>query len=146
MLLRLHDRLVCGCRDKQLQWILLAQQELAFDKAFKMARGMEMTEQEVRDLQHYTSQFVHAVYSGDTARMNAHQKKEQSPCYRCGGKHLSSVCKFNNAICCYCHKQGHITTVCHIKIRDAKKKTSPTKPTHQLQAEDSTQVSQYAMF
>ena len=31
----LHDRLVCGCRDKQLQRTLLAQQELTFDKSLQ---------------------------------------------------------------------------------------------------------------
>ena len=38
----LRDHLVCCYRDKQLQWTLLAQQELTFDKAFKTARAMEM--------------------------------------------------------------------------------------------------------
>ena len=142
----LRDWLVCGCQEKQLQQTLLPHQELAFDSAFKMALAMEMAEQEVRDLQQNTPQSVHAVHSSDTARTNAHLKKEQSPCYRCGGKHLPSACKFKRAICCYCDKQGHITTICHTKIRDAKKKTSPTKQIHYLEAEDSTQVSQYAMF
>ena len=142
----LRDRLVCGCRDKQLQRTLLAQQELTFDKAFKMARAMEMAEQEVRDLQQYTSQSVHAVHSGDATHTNAQLKKEQSSCYSCGGKHLSTVCKFKTSTCHYCHKQGHIATVCRTKIRDNKKKTSLTKPTHQLQVDDNTQVSPYAMF
>ena len=61
----LCDRLVCGCRDKHLQQTLLAQQEFAFDKAFKMARAMEISEQEVRDLQQNTPQSVHAVHSSD---------------------------------------------------------------------------------
>ena len=47
---KLHDRLVCGCQDKQLQRNLLAQQELTLDKAFKMACAMEMAEQQVWDL------------------------------------------------------------------------------------------------
>ena len=50
----LRGCLVCGCRDKQPQRTLLAQQELASDKAFKMAHAMEMAEQEVRDLQQNT--------------------------------------------------------------------------------------------
>ena len=126
----LCDHLIYGCRDKQLQRNLLAQQELAFDKAFKIAHAMEMAEQGVRDLQQNTSQSVNAIHSGDAARTNAHLKKEQSPCYQCGGKHLSSCCKFKTANCWYCHKQGHIATVCRSKIQDVKKKTSPTKPTH----------------
>ena len=46
---------------------LLAQQELTFDKAFKMARAMEMVEQEVRDLHQNASQSVHAIHSVDAA-------------------------------------------------------------------------------
>ena len=75
----LRDCLVCGCQDKQLDWTLLAQQELTFDTTFKMVCAMEMAEEEVRDLYPDTSQSVHAVHSGDAVRANAHPLKEQSP-------------------------------------------------------------------
>ena len=46
----LRDRLVCGCKDQRLQCKLLAEPDLTFDKAFKIAKAMEAAEKEVRDL------------------------------------------------------------------------------------------------
>ena len=112
-------------------------------KPSKMAWALEMAAQKVRNLHQNTSHSVHAVHSRDAACTKAHSQKEQSPCYHCGRKYLSTACKFKTATCYYCHKQGHITTICHSKIRDTKKKTPLTKSTHQLQAEDNTQYTMY---
>lgn len=47
----LRDRLVCGCKDHRLQCKLLAEADLSFDKAFKIAKAMEAAEKEAKDLQ-----------------------------------------------------------------------------------------------
>ena len=40
----LRDRLVCGCRDKRLQYKLLSDDELTYDKAIKIAKSDETAE------------------------------------------------------------------------------------------------------
>ena len=47
----LRDRLVCRCKDQHLQCKLLAEPELTLDKAFKIAKAMEVMENETKDLQ-----------------------------------------------------------------------------------------------
>ncbi|KAJ8001021.1 hypothetical protein DPEC_G00186480 [Dallia pectoralis] len=47
----LHDRLVCGIADDRIQRRLLAEPELMFEKAFKVALAMETANRDVRDLQ-----------------------------------------------------------------------------------------------
>ena len=42
-------RLVCRCKDQHLQCKLLAEPDLMFDKAFKIAKVMEAAEKEARD-------------------------------------------------------------------------------------------------
>ena len=107
--------------------------------------AMEMAEQEVRDLHQNTSQSVHAVYSGNAAHSNTHPKKEQSPCYLCGAKHLSTPANARLPLAITAKASSPLFAR-PTKIRDTNKETPLTKTTHQLQAEDNMQVSQYTMF
>ena len=138
----LRDRLVCGCRNKQLQCKLLAEAELKYAKAFKIARAWETAEQEAKDLQPSAEHPVHALRSKGFAHKKPPGKTEN--CYRCGGKHAADACKFKTATCNYCHKQGHIASVCFKKARDSKKKPHTTK-THQLLADEESLSPEYAM-
>ena len=98
----LRDRLVCGCRDQRLQCKLLAEADLTFAKAFKIAKAMETAEKETKDL-HEIPAAVHAT-GGSLANKRSSRKppnQQQQPqkanstdCYRCGGKHKASECKF----------------------------------------------------
>ena len=36
-------------------------------------------------------------------------------CYRCGGQHSPTKCKFKEAVCHACKKRGHIVRVCRSK-------------------------------
>ena len=57
----LRDRLVCRCKDQRLQCKLLAEPELTFDKAFKIAKAMEVAEKETKDLQDTPANAVHLL-------------------------------------------------------------------------------------
>ena len=93
------DRLVCGCKDHRLQCKLLAEADLSFDKAFKIAKAMEAAEKEAKDLQDMPSAPVNQLSRGVPVRNQPtqrpscntanHQQKAPltSSCYRCGGKH-----------------------------------------------------------
>lgn len=45
----LRDCIVCGCRDQYLQCKLLAETDLTFEFAFKIAKAMETAERETKD-------------------------------------------------------------------------------------------------
>ena len=39
--LMIHDRLVCGINDENAQWLLLAENNLTYEKALEIARSQE---------------------------------------------------------------------------------------------------------
>ena len=122
----LRDRLVCGCKDQRLQCKLLAEPEMTFDKAFKIAKAMEAAEKETKDLQDAPTTTVHQLGRQAPANKRNLRNFSNNPpkqlqkaleCYRCGGKHKPTDCRFQEAECHYCKKKGHIAKVCCSKAR-----------------------------
>ena len=115
----LRDRLVCGVNHKGITNQLLAEKDLTFDKALELAQAMESAE---RDTQHLQStqqqpQDVHhsAVPQKTPKNQSAPRGVPQMPCYRCGGNHPPTRCKFKEAVCHAYKKRGHIVRVCRSK-------------------------------
>ena len=142
----LRDRLVCGCKDHRLQCKLLAETDLTFEKAFKIAKAAETAEKEARDL-HDTpaAQPVHVI-KGTLSNKHAQraqtlpQGKSVLPiCYRCGAKHKATECRFKEAECNFCKKKGHIAKVCRSRLKQK-------SGTHQMPAEDDTEPLEYSLF
>ena len=142
----LRDRLVCGCKDHRLQCKLLAETDLTFEKAFKIAKAAETAEKEARDL-HDTpaAQPVHVIKG---TRSNKHAQRAQTLpqgksvlpiCYRCGAKHKATECRFKEAECNFCKKKGHIAKVCRSRLKQK-------SGTHQMPAEDDTEPLEYSLF
>ena len=126
----LRDQFVSGLRNGSIQKHLLTEpDDLAFARAVELAEGMEAAE--------FETQQWHA--SPDTAnirKVTQHSSPSQprTSCYRCGGRHLSSDCRFKEAVCHFCQKKGHIAKVCKSKKREQSsaqnadmKKKKPTK-------------------
>jgi len=110
----LRDRLVCGCRDQRLQCKLLAEPDLNFEKAFKIAKAMETAEREAKDLHETPAAPVNSMRGTPTGknfsrRAANHSQRRATPtdCYRCGAKHKATDCKFKDAECNFCKKKGH---------------------------------------
>ena len=143
----LRDRLVCGCRDHRLQCKLLAESDLNFEKAFKIAKAAETAEKEARDL-HETpaAQTVHTMKGVHTKTHvrripSQPQGKSTSPiCYRCGAKHKATECRFKDAECNFCKKKWHIAKVCRSKLKMQKSET------HLMPAEDNPDPQEYSLF
>ena len=151
----LCDRLVCGINDSRMQHRLLAEPDLDYDKAFKIVLAMESAAENTSSLEKTASQAtggsdnsVHRVgrskrpskSHGDSSK---HQEPSQdSSCYRCGGKHRSSECRFKTATCRYCSKLGHIARVCRTRLRTQKKK-QPSPDTNHLSVDDSAESSDH---
>ena len=85
----LHDRLVCGVKEPKIQKRLLAELDLTFDKAFKLALTAEVADRIAKDLQPVVSPTINQVQ---------HKKS----CYYCGDKHNPTDCKLRTTQCCKC--------------------------------------------
>ncbi|CAC5400159.1 unnamed protein product [Mytilus coruscus] len=83
----LRDRLVCGIKEDRIQRRLLAEPGLTFKKAMEVATAMEMAAKNAHDLQVQEPKQVHKV----TIR--------NEECYRCGGSHNATDCKWKDAKC-----------------------------------------------
>ncbi|XP_043916150.1 LOW QUALITY PROTEIN: uncharacterized protein K02A2.6-like [Protopterus annectens] len=114
----LRDRLVCGIADDRIQRRLLAEPELSFEKALKLAQAIETANKDIRDLQPRT---IEGVGSRSATPLPVHKvvmehkqqgKSGQFSCYRCGGEHLSRNCRFLNEKCHACGKKGHVKKMC----------------------------------
>ena len=123
----LRDRLVCGINDQRIQRRLLAEAKLTFTKAFELAQAMEAADRNAKDLEKASG--IHAVW---TQNKPAGQRRgpTTSLCYRCGGPHLASVCRFKDSECHHCGKKGHIAKACRAKAKQAAQKQSRDSSTH----------------
>ncbi|CAC5419124.1 unnamed protein product [Mytilus coruscus] len=99
----LRDRLVCGIKEDRIQRRLLAEPGLTFKKAMEVATAMEMAAKNAHDLQVQEPKQVHKV----TIR--------NEECYRCGGSHNATDCKWKDAKCYVCDKKGHLAKNAEIK-------------------------------
>lgn len=86
-----------------MQWWLLSEEKLIFDKAVAQALAMETAEWNVHDLQQPPIVDVHSL-------ADLHPS---SPCPHYWGKHCSTECHSKNAECDAHGKKGHISRVCH---------------------------------
>ena len=103
----MRDRLVCGVANEKWQQRLLAEDNLTYEKAFKILLSVEASEEEVKDLsssvngmhattvhqlrrhssrQHYPSNSQEKRKTGDKSE---NPVKTWKPCYHCGGEHHS---------------------------------------------------------
>ena len=120
----LRDRLLCGCNNERLKHQLLAKTPVPnFDEAFALAQAFESAERNAKGIHAPAQNSVHFVKKPPGSRPSANRGNN---CYRCGGKHSSSNCRFKDATCHYCKKTGHIARVCRTK---AKQQGAP-KPSH----------------
>ncbi|GFO29285.1 polyprotein [Plakobranchus ocellatus] len=105
----LRDRLVCGINDKKIQQRLLAESKLTFAKAMEIAQAMETAAGNVVDLTRQDQVCVVKDHSKTPARVNHFTPRK---CYRCGGPHAHTSCKFKDSKCFKCQKIGHLAKVC----------------------------------
>lgn len=139
----LRDRFVCGLLETRMQRRLLAETDLTFSKAIKIASAMEMANKQAMEFQPQqstsfpdgsSSRQVNKVYS----RPNSNTKPmytdrpipnqgmtNNSPCYRClDTSHTPDMCPFISSPCYYCKKIGHIAKACRKKNKPGKPKFS----------------------
>lgn len=124
----IRDRLVCGINSIRIQRRLLQEPDLDYEKAFQIAQAMELAAHDVSDLPGSKSQ-----YQAQPPVHNLHHKKEQLhtqskvECYRCGGDHYATKCKFIDADCRLCGKKGHLARVCRSRKEKPQQQKNPPK-------------------
>ena len=80
----LHDQLVCGLRNDQMQKRLLTELDLTLEKALQIAQGMEAADYSTKALKEPVTVAPVKVYS-----------QTKPWCYRCGKTdHNEKDCKF----------------------------------------------------
>ena len=111
----LRVRLVYGINKDRIQRRLLSETDLTFEKAFKIAVAAETASKNAHDLQT-------APVACNSVKTEGKEKKgewKRRDCYRCHGKHHSAAeCKFREAKCHSCGRDGHIAKACRNKSKD----------------------------
>ena len=150
----LRDRLVCGITDTSVQKRLLAEKDLTLDKAVSLAQSVEIAEKGTKDLHLPTEdslelhKLTQGVSSGSESKSREAKHKKGPNCFRCGGRHLATKCRFISVECYSCGKQGHIAKVC----RSVPGKHSDTNPEPSASNKGVNQLSEelanteYSMF
>ena len=107
----LRDRFVCGVKSESLQKKLLTEADLTIKRAQEIGQSIESAERSARDLKVDTTPRMMEPESVNLAT-STRTPVSREPCYRCGRRHDASFCKFKEATCHRCGKQGHIAPVC----------------------------------
>ena len=148
----LHDRFVSGICSTSIyiQKRLLTEEDLSSTAALQLAQSMESAQNSSTKLQggetpniNYNSapsQCGRGLYSSSSG---GNHSKSSKPCYRYGGKHLPTNCRFIEVTCNKCHKKGHIARACLGGNRQTppgdkarSKQHSSQRPQHQAQGTD----------
>ncbi|GFT31351.1 LYR motif-containing protein 4 [Trichonephila clavipes] len=106
----LHDKLVMGLKNENIQKKLLAEDKLTYEKAKSIAFAMESAQRDVCEIQNQ-------MKSEPTKKFDKSRKF-----YRCDStQHLDHECNHKNTQCRNCLKNGHLAKVCRSKRNETVK-------------------------
>lgn len=91
---------------------------LTFQKAFDIAQGIEAAVQGAQELANV--QPTQPAVQQAVQKIHPHVPKQsasKTECYRCGGNHASTSCRYRQSDCHLCGKRGHISRVCKSKAK-----------------------------
>ena len=128
---------------------LLAEVDLTFEKAMKIAQAMELAERDAKKLQQagpHPVEPVHKVSDKATSSQSAGRKPpspDGKPCFRCGPQHDPAQCRFQEVQCHACRKRGHIKKVCCSNPMTAQ--NSQHRHVHRAQQDTPNDPSEYTL-
>ena len=99
----LRDAFVFGVNNAQIQRRLFQEKDdFTFETAIEIATAIELSGKDASQIQANTSRNTVSV---QRVRTESKQKPAIS-CYRCGGPHLASHCRYKDAVCRGCGKKA----------------------------------------
>ncbi|CAB4030147.1 uncharacterized protein K02A2.6-like, partial [Paramuricea clavata] len=127
----LRDRLVCGVNEDRIQRRLLAEPTLDLKRALEIAHGMETAAKDVRDLKGEmpNKHSMNKLHGG-------RHSDEYKECYRCGGKHDHTKCRFKTEKCHQCEGFKRETTKAREKLSGEKGRDSEMNKVEQHQSDE----------
>lgn len=135
----LWGRFICGLRLEGLQRRLLAEPDLTWERAVKLARAAEAAKQQSAE-PHTSSVGASSVHSAEPSEnrgpaqsggvlsardatkghasraTSARHGGGQAPCWRCSEVHDLRTCPHVSSTCYFCGNKGHIQRACRKKI------------------------------
>lgn len=135
----LRDQLVCGLRSHSIRAILFREENLTYEKAYKLAVAAEAAEINATSTDNFqvaSNADVHVLREGQNKRGRQsgrggsrgrgrgrggrdggeRQQPEPGNCYCCGGpNHMAKHCFHRFKTCTACQKRGHIEAACRTK-------------------------------
>ena len=144
---QLRDRFISGINNESTSLTLMEKAsenpQLTFQQAVDLALSRETAKGEARAMRSHSSRTdsntsrprngnsVNAVHHGHgkprsyaASSSSNYRKKDQSECYRCGGRHAPENCWHKSAICRHCQKKGHLERKCRNKNTNMKKQNN----------------------
>ncbi|XP_039759590.1 uncharacterized protein K02A2.6-like [Pararge aegeria] len=138
----LRDRLVCGMKDRRLQYELLKKDNLHYQDVIDAMLAAEtagkdyhMIHSSMGTENSSTSTNCAAATTTQSSSVeemdiNAVQTRSNTRlCFRCGDRH-GGECRFINATCRFCKKRGHIEKICLVKKKSLKRNINFTNDEH----------------
>ncbi|KAF2888333.1 hypothetical protein ILUMI_17840 [Ignelater luminosus] len=136
----LRDKFVCGLRSENIKRKLLTEEDLSWDKAFKIAVSMELAEGQVRAMGpevDAVNKLGNSTFGNSSKQLREKQRPRRSnfssegkPFYRCTRKHDPESCPAKNWECYHCHKKGHTSRACrkptvNVLVKEIKENGEP---------------------
>ena len=123
----LRDQFVIGVKNQATKKKLLSDDK-TFEECQRIAIADETADREAKCIEN-ENLLATPVNKIDTNKSEPRKRQVLMPqhkqfnCYRCGSsQHGAHTCKYIKSICHYCHKPGHLESVCFKKQRDEKQK------------------------
>ena len=127
---RLCEKFARGINNEEVQRKLLSKSDLTLREAMKIAVATVQTSNAAKELNNHDNYPVNYSKKTPYHQKNTEKKHYQNSnrtqdfvprvdstrrCHRCGGPHNQKACKFKEAKCYICSKNGHIAKVCRSK-------------------------------
>ena len=116
----IRDRIVCGTNNSQIKEKLLQAEELDLNKALTIARGIEISTTQIKDITE-ESKVVHGMFKNKRGKKHEskeqHQSEAQKPnnmneCKNYGRKHGKQESPARGKVCFKCKKTNHYSRMC----------------------------------